>query len=178
MQSIPKNTERTRKAGGAGPRKLWAGERKGQLCAVPSVLCSLHCPPCSSPCRRLDQQKNLVELSFLPGDTGKPDVFAASLGRPPLKRKGGQIVAEERDHKGEAEKEQKKEKRKEKSNQKAQEEVQRPSQEKKERQTPPTERQAKQPRPGSGSGQVGARRGRPSLTGQAERAAASPSLGL
>uniref|UniRef100_A0A8C0KD36 Protein RRP5 homolog n=1 Tax=Canis lupus dingo TaxID=286419 RepID=A0A8C0KD36_CANLU len=49
-------------------------------------------------------QKNLVELSFLPNDTGKPDVFPASLGLPLLKQEerteegqeGVQLLGEEK----------------------------------------------------------------------------------
>nr|XP_004659438.2 protein RRP5 homolog isoform X1 [Jaculus jaculus] len=73
---------------------------------------------------RVNHQKNLVELSLLPGDTGKPDVFSASpelpLGKPEARR--GE--AEERDQKGE---EKKKRKRKD---QKGQREVKLPSQKK------------------------------------------------
>ncbi|XP_032986420.1 protein RRP5 homolog isoform X3 [Rhinolophus ferrumequinum] len=95
----------------------------------------------------VNHQSNLVELSFLPGDTGKPDVFPASLGLPLPKQEGRQIEPEESDHKGEEEKEQKKnQKKKEKRNQKGQEEVQLPSKEKKEPQKPQAKKQGKRPR--------------------------------
>ncbi|XP_019580596.2 protein RRP5 homolog isoform X1 [Rhinolophus sinicus] len=95
----------------------------------------------------VNHQSNLVELSFLPGDTGKPDVFSASLGLPLPKQEGRQIEPEESDHTGEEEKEQKKSrKKKEKRNQKGQEEVQLPSKEKKEPQKPQANKQGKRPR--------------------------------
>lgn len=95
----------------------------------------------------MNHQSNLVELSFLPGDTGKPDVFPASLSLPLPKQEGRQIGPEESDHKGEEEKEQKKSrKKKEKRNQKGQEEVQLPSKEKKEPQKPQAKKQGKRPR--------------------------------
>ncbi|XP_028005179.2 protein RRP5 homolog [Eptesicus fuscus] len=94
----------------------------------------------------VDHQKNLVELSFLPSDTGKPDVFSASPGLSPLKQGEKQIEVEERDHKGKEEKEKKKnQKRKKKRNQKGQEEAQLPSKEKKEPQKPHAEKQGKRP---------------------------------
>lgn len=103
----------------------------------------------------MNHQSNLVELSFLPGDTGKPDVFSASLGLPLPKQEGRQIEPEESDHTGEEEKEQKKSrKKKEKRNQKGQEEVQLPSKEKKEPQKPQAKKQGKRPRLESRSEQV------------------------
>uniref|UniRef100_A0A452RUC4 Programmed cell death 11 n=1 Tax=Ursus americanus TaxID=9643 RepID=A0A452RUC4_URSAM len=76
---------------------------------------------------RLNRQKNLVELSFLPSDTGKPDVFPASLGLPLLKQEEREMEAEEKEHKEEEqkeEKEKKNQKRKGKRKQQGQEEVQ------------------------------------------------------
>ncbi|KAK1333495.1 LOW QUALITY PROTEIN: hypothetical protein QTO34_005879 [Cnephaeus nilssonii] len=94
----------------------------------------------------VDHQKNLVELSFLPSDTGKSDVFSASPGLSPLKQGEKQIEVEERDHKGKEEKEKKEnQKRKKKRNQKGQEEAQLPSKEKKEPQKPHAEKQGKRP---------------------------------
>lgn len=112
--------------------------------------------PSLSSCHSVDHQKNLVELSFLPSDTGKPDVFPASPGLSPLKQGEKQIEVEERDHKGKEEKEEKKknQKRKEKRNHKGQEETQLPSKEKKEPQKPHAEKQGKRPRRESASEQV------------------------
>ncbi|XP_012659116.1 protein RRP5 homolog [Otolemur garnettii] len=74
----------------------------------------------------VNHQKNLVELSFLPSDTGKPDVFPASPELPLSKQEERKIEAEERDQKGE----EKNQKRKDKKNQKGQEEAELPSKEK------------------------------------------------
>ncbi|XP_006756522.1 PREDICTED: protein RRP5 homolog isoform X3 [Myotis davidii] len=103
----------------------------------------------------VNHQKNLVELSFLPSDTGKPDVFPASPGLSPLKQGEKQVEVEERDHKGKEEKEKKKknQKRKEQRNQKGQEEAQLPSKEKKEPQKPHAEKQGKRPHRESASEQ-------------------------
>lgn len=76
----------------------------------------------------VNPKRNLIELSLLPSDTGKPDVFSASPEPEQEVRKGG---AEE-DLKGE-EKKKKKQKRK-KKNQKEQEKSELSSQEKKESQ--------------------------------------------
>uniref|UniRef100_K9IPH6 Protein RRP5 homolog n=1 Tax=Desmodus rotundus TaxID=9430 RepID=K9IPH6_DESRO len=105
----------------------------------------------------VNHQKNLVELSFLPGDTGKPDVFPAPLGQPLLKQRERQGEAEERDHREEGEKERKKknQERKEKREQKGQEQAQMPSKEKKEPQKPQAKKQGKRPRLESGSEQEG-----------------------
>uniref|UniRef100_A0A2K6G8A1 Protein RRP5 homolog n=1 Tax=Propithecus coquereli TaxID=379532 RepID=A0A2K6G8A1_PROCO len=67
----------------------------------------------------LNHQKNLVELSFLPSDTGKPDVLSASMELPLSKQEARKIEAEERDQKGE----EKNQKRKEKKSQKGQAEA-------------------------------------------------------
>ncbi|XP_066094534.1 protein RRP5 homolog isoform X1 [Saccopteryx bilineata] len=93
---------------------------------------------------RVKHQKKLVELSFLPGSTGKPDVFPASLGLPLLEQEERRIEAE-----GRASKRQEKEKR----NRKGLEEAQLPSQGKKEPQKPPGKKRGKRPRPESGSEQ-------------------------
>lgn len=130
----------------------------------------------------MDHQKKLVELSFLPSDTGKPDVFSASPGLSPLKQGEKQIEVEERDRKGKEEKEKKKnQKKKEKRNQKGQEEAHLPSKEKKEPQKPHAEKQGKRPHLDSASEQVRPQGGGPPhewrerFRGQG--AAASPSLG-
>uniref|UniRef100_A0A8C0TQ12 Protein RRP5 homolog n=1 Tax=Canis lupus familiaris TaxID=9615 RepID=A0A8C0TQ12_CANLF len=90
-------------------------------------------------------QKNLVELSFLPNDTGKPDVFPASLGLPLLKQEERTEEAEENKHK-EEEKEEKNQKRKGKRNQEGQEGVQLPGEEKKEPQKLQAKKQGKRRR--------------------------------
>ncbi|XP_066210692.1 protein RRP5 homolog [Saccopteryx leptura] len=90
---------------------------------------------------RVKHRKKLVELSFLPGDTGKPDVFPASLGLPILEQEERRIEAE-----GRASKRQEKEKR----NRKGPEEAQLPSRGKKEPQKPPGKKQGKRPCPESG----------------------------
>ncbi|XP_030890542.1 protein RRP5 homolog [Leptonychotes weddellii] len=100
----------------------------------------------------LNHQKNLVELSFLPGDTGKPDVFPASLGLPLLKQEEREVEAEEKECKGE-EKEKKNQKRKGKRNQEGQEEVQLPGKEKSEPQKPQAKKQGKRRRRESASEQ-------------------------
>lgn len=139
------------KASGAGPRKFWADqERKAQAaCGACSLSSSLSTS--LSPCRSLNHQKNLVELSFLPGDTGKPDVFPASLGLLLLKPEERRIEAEV-DREGEEERK-KNQKRKEKRSQKGQEEAQLSSK-KKEPQKPQAKKQGKRLRLESGSGQV------------------------
>ncbi|XP_044772530.1 protein RRP5 homolog [Neomonachus schauinslandi] len=101
----------------------------------------------------LSRQKNLVELSFLPGDTGKPDVFPASLGLPLLKQEEREVEAEEKECKGEEEKEKKNQKRKGKRNQEGQEEVQLPGKEKSEPQKPQAKKQGKRRRRESASEQ-------------------------
>ncbi|KAG8523597.1 Protein RRP5 [Galemys pyrenaicus] len=99
---------------------------------------------------RLNHQKNLVELSFLPSDTGKPDVFPASLGLPLLKHGERRVEAEEeKDQKGDKEKN---EKRKEKQQHKGQE-TKLPSREKKAPQEPRVRKQGKRSRVESGSEQ-------------------------
>lgn len=131
------------KAGGAG-RELWVDEEEGQAACCAAVLfCCLHVPPALSSCRSVNHKKNLVELSFLPSDTGELDVFPASLGLPLLKQGERQIEAEERDHKGEEKENKKTQKRKEKRNQKGQEEAQMPSKDNKEPQKPQAEKQGK-----------------------------------
>lgn len=99
----------------------------------------------------VNHQNNLVELSFLPGDTGKPDVLSASQALPLPKQEGRQTEAEERDHKGEEKAQKKNQKKREKRNQKRQEEPQLPSKEKKEPQESQAKKQGKRPHlePGS-----------------------------
>uniref|UniRef100_A0A452VGN1 Protein RRP5 homolog n=1 Tax=Ursus maritimus TaxID=29073 RepID=A0A452VGN1_URSMA len=100
--------------------------------------------------------KNLVELSFLPSDTGKPDVFPASLGLPLLKQEEREMEAEKKEHKEEEqkeEKEKKNQKRKGKRKQQGQEEVQLPGKEKTEPQKPQAEKQGKRRRRESASEQ-------------------------
>ncbi|XP_054937411.1 protein RRP5 homolog [Physeter macrocephalus] len=101
----------------------------------------------------LNRRENLVELSILADDTGKPDVFSASLGLPLPKQEGRETEAEERDHKGEEEKERKNQKQKEKRIGKGQEGAQLPSKEKKEPRKPQAKKLGKRPRPESGSEQ-------------------------
>ncbi|XP_011234650.1 protein RRP5 homolog isoform X2 [Ailuropoda melanoleuca] len=105
---------------------------------------------------RLNRQKNLVELSFLPSDTGKPDVFPASLGLPLLKQEEREMEAEENEHKEEEQKEEKEkqhQKRKGKRKQQGQEEAQLPGREKTEPQKPRAEKQGKRRRRESASEQ-------------------------
>lgn len=90
----------------------------------------------------MNPEKSRVELSLLPSDTGKPDVFSASPEPPLLNREERKEGAEERDLKGE---EKKRQKRKEK-NQKGQEEAELSSQEKKEPQKSQRSRQGKRER--------------------------------
>lgn len=93
----------------------------------------------------VNHQKNLVELSFLPSDTGKPDVFPTPLGLPVPNKGERQIEAEERHHVEEEKEKEKNQKRKEKRKQKGQEEAQLPGKEKKEPQKPQAEKQGKRP---------------------------------
>ncbi|XP_022355136.1 protein RRP5 homolog isoform X1 [Enhydra lutris kenyoni] len=93
----------------------------------------------------LNRGKNLVELSFLPDDTGKPDVFPASLGLPLLKQEEREREAAEKEHKGEEEKK-KNQKRKRKRNQEGPEEAQLPGQEKSEAQKPQAENRGRRRR--------------------------------
>lgn len=125
-------------------RKAWAVRRAH--CPLFSSLSSL--PPCCS----LNRQKNLVELSFLPGDTGKPDVFPASLGLPFLKQEERKMEAEDQEHKGE-EQQQKNQNRKGKRNEEGQEAVRLPGK-KKEPQKPQAKKQGKRPRQESAGEQV------------------------
>ncbi|KAM6184088.1 protein RRP5 homolog [Erethizon dorsatum] len=67
---------------------------------------------------RLNHNKNLVELSFLPADTGKPDVLSVSPELPLQKQEEG-VEAKEKDKKGEK----KSQERKEKKNLKGQEQM-------------------------------------------------------
>ncbi|KAM5272458.1 protein RRP5 homolog isoform 2-T2 [Ctenodactylus gundi] len=85
----------------------------------------------------LNRMKNLVELSFLPGDTGKPDVFSASLELP-LQKQKERIEAKEKDLKREKNRLKRKEK-----NQRGQEERKLSSREKKELQWPSVKTQKK-----------------------------------
>uniref|UniRef100_A0A452VGM6 Protein RRP5 homolog n=1 Tax=Ursus maritimus TaxID=29073 RepID=A0A452VGM6_URSMA len=117
---------------------------EGKLLTARAVCCA--CP----------RQKNLVELSFLPSDTGKPDVFPASLGLPLLKQEEREMEAEKKEHKEEEqkeEKEKKNQKRKGKRKQQGQEEVQLPGKEKTEPQKPQAEKQGKRRRRESASEQ-------------------------
>ncbi|XP_063583797.1 protein RRP5 homolog isoform X7 [Pongo abelii] len=98
---------------------------------------------------RLNHQKNLVELSFLPGDTGKPDVLSASLEGPLPKQEERKTEAGERDQKAEK----KNQKRNEKKNQKGQEEVDLPSKEKQQPQKPQAQKRGGRERRESGSEQ-------------------------
>lgn len=100
----------------------------------------------------LNHQNNLVELSFLPRDTGKHDVFSAALELPLLKQKERRTEVEEQDQKGEK-KEKNNQKRNEKKNQREQEEVKVPSKEKKEPQRPQVKSQDKRERQESESEQ-------------------------
>lgn len=121
---------------------------------VPCVL--FGCPhflPLLSPWHSLNHQNNLVELSFLPRDTGKHDVFSAALELPLLKQKERRTEVEEQDQKGEK-KEKNNQKRNEKKNQREQEEVKVPSKEKKEPQRPQVKSQDKRERQESESEQV------------------------
>ncbi|XP_057386642.1 protein RRP5 homolog isoform X2 [Balaenoptera acutorostrata] len=102
----------------------------------------------------LNRQENLVELSIPADDTGKPDMFSASLGLPLPKQEGRETEAEERDHKGEEEKEERKnQKQKEKRIGKGQEGAQLPSKGKKEPRKPQAKKLGKRPRLESGSEQ-------------------------
>lgn len=106
-------------------------------------------PPCCS----LNHEKNRVELSFLPDDTGKPDVFPASLGLPLPKQEEREREVAEKEHKGEEEKK-KSHKRKRKRNQEGPEEAQLPGQGKSEAQTPQAEKQGRRRRRESAGEQV------------------------
>ncbi|XP_040848106.1 protein RRP5 homolog [Ochotona curzoniae] len=99
---------------------------------------------------RLNYQQDLVELSFLPGDTGKPDIFPASLELPLLKQ-GKRRKAEEKCQKREG-KEQKNQKTKQKNLQ-GQQEAPLPSKEPGELPQPPRKGQGKRERHESGSEQ-------------------------
>lgn len=83
---------------------------------------------------RVNPERSQIELSLLPSDTGKPDVFSASPEPRLLNQEERKEGAKERGLKGE-EKKKKSQKRKEKT-QKGQEEVELCSQEKKESQRP------------------------------------------
>ncbi|XP_076982024.1 protein RRP5 homolog isoform X2 [Tamandua tetradactyla] len=87
----------------------------------------------------LNHKKNLVELSFLPGDTGELDVFSASLELPLVKQEGKKIEAEKRDQNRNEEKRNWEEK--EKTNQKGQLKSKLPYKEKKEPQKPRIKKQ-------------------------------------
>lgn len=139
---------------------------------MPSLLSSvvlIVLPPCCS----LNRQKNLVELSFLPGDTGKPDVFPASLGLPLLKQEERKMEAEEQEHKGEEEQKKKNQKRKGKKNEEGQEAVRPPGKEKSESQKPQAKKQGKRPRREPASEQVCPSGRMASLTGTGEHFRAS-----
>ncbi|KAM9702378.1 protein RRP5 homolog isoform 2-T2 [Dama dama] len=101
---------------------------------------------------RLNHRESLVELSLLPGDTGKQDALSAPLGQPPPKQEGRETEAAERDHKGKA-KEKKKQKQKERRTGKGQEGAQPPSKDKKEPQKPQAKKLGKRPHPESSSEQ-------------------------
>ena len=157
--------------GRTGPGKLDRSGEKG-LGYLPSPLSSvvlIVLPPCCS----LNRQKNLVELSFLPGDTGKPDVFPASLGLPLLKQEERKMEAEEQEHKGEEEQQKKNQKRKGKKNEEGQEAVRPPGKEKSESQKPQAKKQGKRPRREPASEQVRPSGRMASLTGTGEHFRAS-----
>uniref|UniRef100_A0A8I3WEE9 Protein RRP5 homolog n=1 Tax=Callithrix jacchus TaxID=9483 RepID=A0A8I3WEE9_CALJA len=97
---------------------------------------------------RLNHQKNLVELSFLPGDTGKPDVLSASLEVPLSEQEERKTGAEEKDQKGE-----KKNQKRNKKNQKQLEEVELPSKEKQQPQKPQAQKWGRQEHQEPGSEQ-------------------------
>lgn len=150
-----------------------------RLLLVPAGLrCRPPRLPSLSSCRSVNQQKNLVELSFLPSDTGKPDVFPAPPGQPLPKPGERQGEAEQRDPREEGEKERKRKnrERKEKREQKGQEEVQVPGKEKKEPQQPQAKRQGKRPRLGSGSEQVRPQGGRLPCCGKQSNSEAAGQL--
>ncbi|XP_057591488.1 protein RRP5 homolog isoform X2 [Hippopotamus amphibius kiboko] len=99
----------------------------------------------------LNHRENQVELSLLPGDTGKPDVFSASLGLPLPKQEGRETEAEERGHRGDEKKEERKhQKQKEKRTGKGQEGAQLPSKEKREPRNPQVKKLGRRPHPESG----------------------------
>ncbi|XP_004474045.2 protein RRP5 homolog isoform X2 [Dasypus novemcinctus] len=81
----------------------------------------------------LNYKKNLVELSFLSGDTGKLDVFSASLGQPLEKQEEKKTETEKKDQNRNEEKNNRKGKEK---NQKGQLELKLPHKEKKDPQKP------------------------------------------
>ncbi|KAK2098933.1 Protein RRP5 [Saguinus oedipus] len=97
---------------------------------------------------RLNHQKNLVELSFLPGDTGKPDVLSASLEVPLSEQEERKTGAEEKDQKGE-----KKNQKRNKKNQKQLEEVELPNKEKQKPQKPQAQKRGRQEHQEPGSEQ-------------------------
>ncbi|XP_074238910.1 protein RRP5 homolog isoform X3 [Saimiri boliviensis] len=97
---------------------------------------------------RLNHQKNLVELSFLPGDTGEPDVLSASLEVPCSEQEERKTEAEEKDQKGE-----KKNQKRNKKNQKRLEEVELPSKEKQQPQKPQAQKRGRQEHQEPGSEQ-------------------------
>ncbi|XP_032137384.1 protein RRP5 homolog isoform X1 [Sapajus apella] len=97
---------------------------------------------------RLNHQKNLVELSFLPGDTGEPDVLSASLEVPLSEQEERKTEAEEKDQKGE-----KKNQKRNEKNQKWLEEVELPSKEKQQPQKPQAQKRGRQEHQEPGSEQ-------------------------
>jgi hypothetical protein len=126
-----------------------------QACAAYSILSaffSSHFLP-SFPRYSLNYQKNLIELSLLPSDTGKPDVFSTSLDLPLLKQEERRGEAKERDQKEEKEKKKSQKRKKKKKSLKGQVEVKLHSQEKKEPQRPQG-KQGKRERQESESEQV------------------------
>ncbi|KAM6185656.1 protein RRP5 homolog [Rhynchocyon petersi] len=98
----------------------------------------------------LNHKKSLVALSFLPQDTGKPDVLQASVDLP-LAEQRRETEAENKDQKGVEEK--KRRERKEKKNQKGQEERKRPSKEEHRPAKAPVKQQVKRKRPEAGNEQ-------------------------
>ena len=120
----------------------------------PIVLCSPRHPLSLSSCRSLNHRESLVELSLLPGDTGKQDALSAPLGQLPPKQERRETEAVERDHKGKA-KEKQQQKQKERRTGKGQEGAQPPSKDKKEPQKPQAKKLGKRPHPESSRVQVG-----------------------
>lgn len=140
---------------GQGPES-WADQEEEGLGRLRCPLLFMtSSPPPVSLCHSLNHQKNLVELSFLPGDTGKPDLLSASLEGPLPKQEERKTEAEERYQKGEK----KNQKRNEKKNQKGQEEVELPSKEKQQPQKPQAQKRGGRERRESGSEQVRSCRG-------------------
>lgn len=115
---------------------------------VPSHLCPYFLSLFSSRIS-VNPKKNLIELSLLPSDTGKPDVFSASP-EPPLPKQEGREGGTEKGLKGESKRSQ----RRREKNQKMREESGLYSQEKKEPRKSQRGGQSKRERQESESEQV------------------------